>query len=234
MLQQHGGWVAGVAAVADELFGPDQPGSHMVVQRDREPAIVDHVAGHLAMAAERQRRGLVENLAGLGNHAGATDRVVAATARGPAILGEGVGAVQGIVQAAPAGICRVQRVARVGHRHDELRSGHAGDLGIDTLRADREVRRLRLQIADPTQEFPIGIRIGRLAAVFQMPAVDLALQLIAPVEQRLVTRRKIADQRGQSRPECCLIDPGAGNRLGIDEIVQRARDLHAAGGHEIH
>jgi hypothetical protein len=70
--------------------------------------------------------------------------------------------------------------------------------------------------------------------VLEVPRVDLALQRIAPIEQRPVARREIADQRAKAPPECSLRDTSSGNRLGVHEVVQRARNLHAAGAHQIH
>ena len=94
--------------------------------------------------------------------------------------------------------------------------------------------RLRLQIADAAQEFRVGAGIDRLAALLQVPRVDLALQRVAPVEQRLVARRQIAHQRAEALPERRGLDAGPGNRLVVHEFVQRAGNLHAAGGHQIH
>ena len=58
-------------------------------------------------------------------------RIVAAALLGAVRLGDGVGAVERVVERAPARIGGVQRIARIHHRHDQLRPGDHGDLGID-------------------------------------------------------------------------------------------------------
>ena len=186
------------------------------------------------MGADGERRRLIQNLAGLGDDARAAVCIVAGTARRTAIFRDDVGPVQRIVQAAPAGVRSIQRIARIGYRNDKLRAGNGGDLGIDIFGADREVRRLRLQIAYAAQEVRIVGEVDRPAAAFQVPRIDLALQLIAPLEQGLVARRQIADQSAESLPECGRLDAGPGDRLVVDKVVQRACNLHAAGGLIIH
>ena len=55
----------------------------------------------------------------------AARRVVAAAARRALRLGHRVGAVERVVEAAPAGVGRIERIAGVGHGNDELRAGDA-------------------------------------------------------------------------------------------------------------
>ena len=158
----------------------------------------------------------------LGDDARAADRVVAGAARRAAVLGDGVGAVQRVVQAAPARVRGIQRIARVGHRHDELRAGDAGDLGIDVVRADREVRRLWLQIADAAQEFRIG------AGSIGLPGVPGARRRSVAAARRACRAVPCcaAPDRGSVRRSPARtgrLDAGAGDRLSVDEVVQRAR-----------
>src|SRR5439155_20067924 len=111
------------------------------------------------LAAGCAPRTTVQDLPRLRHDARTAYLLVAAPACGAVVLRDRVGTVQRIVQAAPTGIRGVQRIARIGHRHDELRAGDAGDLGIDIAGADRKVCRLRLQIADATQEIEISVGI---------------------------------------------------------------------------
>ena len=102
-----------------------------VGERHGEPPALDPVAGRVPVRALRERRDLVEQVAREGDHPRAAHRVVVGAALAAAVLGDRVGAVERVVQAAPARIGGVQRVARVGHRHHELRAGDGADLGID-------------------------------------------------------------------------------------------------------
>ena len=90
-----------------------------------------------------------------------------------------VGAVKRVVQAAPARVRGVQRVARIGQRHHQLRPADLADLLVDIGGLDLLGRRLRQQIADLLEERRIGIDVERLALVGAMPVVDFRLQRVA-------------------------------------------------------
>jgi hypothetical protein len=89
---------------------------------------------------------------GGGDHALAAHRIEAAAALGAVVLRDRVGAVEGVVEAAPAGVGGVQRIAGVVDRHHQLRAGDAGDLGSTLAVVMLKVRPLRLQVADLGQE----------------------------------------------------------------------------------
>lgn len=74
------------------------------------------------MAAGLQGCGFVEEVAGPGDDLVAADLVVAAGLLGAAFFGDGVGAVQRIVERTPAGVGGVEGEAGVEDRHDELRA----------------------------------------------------------------------------------------------------------------
>jgi hypothetical protein len=112
-----------------------------------------------------------------------------------------VGAVEGVIEAAPAGVGGVQREAAVGHRHDELRPGHLGDLGVDVLGADLEGGRLGKQVADLAQEGGFLGHVQRLAAALAPPGVDLRLQVVAAGQQfalRGVKSERMASSAAQN------------------------------------
>jgi len=176
------------------------------------------------VTAGAERSHLIQDLASLCRHAYAARPVVAVAARGTAFLGNGVGAVECVIQAAPACIRRIQGVARIGDGHDELRAGDAGDFRVDILGADGERRRLRFQVADPAQELEVGRGIDRSAAGDAVPCVDHVLQAIAPVQQCPVARRQIADELAVAAPERIGVHAGSRDRLGVDEIIQRTGD----------
>ena len=63
-------------------------------------------------------------------------------------IAQRIGAIQRVIQAAPAGVRRVQRKAGVHDRHNQLRAGQIGDLGIDRRCLNREIGAFGHQIAD--------------------------------------------------------------------------------------
>ena len=158
------------------------------------------VAGHVAVAAGRERHGGIEEGLGLGDHL-VTARLVVALAAFGRIVRNGIGAVQGVVEAAPARIGGIQRVACIGQRHHQLRSADFSDLVIDIGGLDRVGRGFGPQIADLFQERRVGVDVERLAFVGAMPAVDLGLQRIAHREQLAIFRPEIADDGGKPGPK---------------------------------
>ena len=153
-----------LAAVADELRRAVEPG--LAVRRSRtttSASALDPVGARRRRGSPRQRRGLVEERPARADDPLAADLVEAASALGAAILRDGVGAVERVVEAAPAGVGGVERVAGVRDRHDELRPGDAGDLVVHVLRSDRERLRLRQEIADLAQEALVRRRVEGLA-----------------------------------------------------------------------
>ncbi len=222
--QQHGIGRLGPAAVAGELRRRAQP--HLRgAERDQELAALHRVAGGVLVAAGGERCRTVQERAREGDHARPAHRVVGAGAGGPAVLGDRIGAVERVVEAAPARIRGVQRVARVHHRHHQLRPGERGDLGIDVLRADREVIALGQQVADPGQEGAIGSCIE--SGVRAVPGVDLRLQLVAARQHGAVARGEFPHDGGETAPEGLGVDTGAGQDLLDHELVQGPGDLQA-------
>ncbi len=213
-----------LATVAGEGGRVLEAGHGVVAEMDDQAAALDAVARAVAVGAGRQRRDLVQHLAGAGDDERAARRVVAAATLGAARLGDGVGAVERVVEAAPASVGGVQRVARVQHGHDELRPRDLGDLGIDVARGDREGRRLGLQVADAAQEQLVSFRVGRPAGLGAVPLVDLGLQLVALAEERAVAGSQVAHGGGEACPKGGRLDPRARQHLLPDELIQLPRD----------
>ena len=90
---------------------------------------------------------VVEESANIGDHTGAARRIVAAAWRGQSFA-DGVGPIQGIVQAAPTGVGGIQRVARVVNGYHELRAGDVRDLRVDTCGLHLKGGTFRGEIAD--------------------------------------------------------------------------------------
>jgi hypothetical protein len=99
-----------------------------------------------------------------------------------------IGAVQRVIQRAPAGIGGVQREPRVEDRHHQLRAGRRGDLVVDTRGGDGEIGGFGQQVTDFGEELAVRLGVERLDDVMAVPLVDLCLQLIAAFQQLLVLR----------------------------------------------
>ena len=151
-------------------------------------AVDDGVTGHLCMAALRQRCYLVQMVAGKGNHFLTACRIVAVTLPGTLAFGNRVGAIQGIVQAAPAGIGGIQGKARILDRHHQLRARLQGDFPVHIGGGDGNVVYFRQQVTDLFQKRPVGDGVVRSIGPLPVPGVDLFLQGIANGQQFPVAR----------------------------------------------
>jgi hypothetical protein len=153
------------------------------------------------------------------------------------VLGDGIGAVERIIQAAPTRIRGIECVTRIRQRDDQLRPRDMRDLVIDILGADRERRRFRQQISDPAQKALVCRLVPRLRALVLMVIVDQRLQFVAHRQQPAVTRAEIIDQSGEPAPEASARYAGAGQGLIFEEIVERFHNRKTvnffAGGHGI-
>ena len=218
-----------IAIIARKARGILQAGGRATLEGDDKRAVDDGVAGGVRMAAGRERSDGVEHLPRLGDDLGAAGRVVALATRRIALVGDRVGAIERVIEAAPAGVGGVQRIAGVGHGHDQLRPGDAGDGVVHILGADGGGGGLGQEIADLAQEGLVSDRVMGLALVGHMPGVDLALQIIAHRQQRRRTRGKISENGGEAAPEDVGREARAGQRFGIHEVIEFTGDAEACG-----
>ena len=203
-----------IAAVAHELRGVHQ---RQVV--DQKGPVLHRVAAHIGMAGAGDRENLVQEDPPPGHHAGSPAAFIAA--RGWQRVHR-VGAIKAVIQAAPARISCIQRVAGIRHRHHQLRPWNLGDFGVDVRCLDREGWSLRQQIADLGKESLVGGMVMRLAAPGDVPGVDLCLKLVAPGQQGAVLRREVGQQGGEPGPEGPGLDAGAGQGLVLDEAGEHS------------
>ena len=217
-----------VAAIAGELGGVGQPRRGAVLERGAQRAAGHRVGGDVGVAAAGQRHDAVEELPRTGDDAGAADRVVLGRAFAAAVLGDGVGPVERVVEAAPAGVGGVQRVARIRHRHDELRPCDGRDLGIDVGGLGREALAFGHQVADLPEHRLVLRQVDRLVVVLAVPGVDAALQLFPLGEQLAVAGREVVDQPVEPGPEPLRGDARTRQRLVVDEVVELPVDLQSA------
>jgi hypothetical protein len=143
-------------------------------------------------------------------------------------LGDGVGAVQRVVQAAPARVGGVQRVARVQDGHHQLRAGLHGQLGVHVPGGDLDLGRHRHQVADAFQEGAVGAHVLDRAGVGLVPGVQLGLQAVALGQQGGVLGRQLGDDGRKALPETALVHAGAGQHLAVDEVVELGGHLQGA------
>ena len=231
--QQHRARRGGIALEARELRARFQRGGVAALQLDRELAGDDAVRGHIGVASGRQRHGGIEKRLGLGDHLVAA-RLVVALAGFARVVRDRIGAVECIVKAAPARIGGVQRIARIGQRHHQLRSADLADLLVDVGCLDLLRRRFRQEIADLLEERGVGIHVERLALVGAMPAVDFRLQAVADRQQLTVPGSQIAQDGGKPGPEAIRGNSGLGGGFLGDEIEQNGGDFQSVGIDTIH
>src|SRR5512133_3835979 len=125
--------------------------------------------------------------------------VVRTCAGGAAVLRDGIRAIECIVEAAPARVCGIQRISRVGERHDELGPGNYRDLVIDISGADSKIIAFWQNIADITQKPLVVAQVKRLAGALTMILIDAELELVPNLEQLAIARAALAQQSRQSR-----------------------------------
>src|SRR4029078_9175256 len=180
-----------------------------------------------------QRHGGIEESLGFRDHLGAA-RLVEALAGLARVVRNRIGALKSIIQAAPAGIRRVQSVAGVGQGDDELGSADLADLLVDISGFDFLRCRFGLQIANLLEEGRVRVHVERLPLVGAVPAVDFGLQRVADSKQFAVFRSQFRDNGGKAGPECIGGNPGFGGRLLGDEIKQNRGNLQSMGIDTIH
>ena len=122
--------MSGIALEACELRSRLQCGGIAALQFHRELAGDDAVRRDVGVAAGRERHSGIEDGFCLGDHLVAT-RLVVAAASLARIVRDRVGAVEGVIERAPARVRRVQRVAGIGEGNDELRSADLADFLVD-------------------------------------------------------------------------------------------------------
>ena len=260
VLQQDARELPGVLPVSGELRRVRKPGLRPVGEDGHEPdagafgrvapsgfvigviviagaGLAQRIGGDVGVGALRERDRFVEKIVRPRDHAPRARRVDAAgpwAGFGAALLaGDDVGAVQRIVEAAPAGVGGIERVAGVVDRHDELGAGDPRDLVVDVRGVDLKLVADRGEVADGFQECAVLGRIDGLRRALLMPCVDPRLEPAPPFEQRAVLRPEVPDDVRERAPERLGLDPGSGGDLVPDQIVQPFGDVEAADFHSL-
>ena len=186
------------------------------------------------MRALAQGRCAVQHMAGIRDDFFAALGVVG-LARGAdfgraAVFGNDIGAIQRVVQAAPAGVGGVQGITGVEHRHHQLRPGLHCQLGIHVFGGDAGFLRHGHQVANALQKCLISRHVGDRAGMGFVPGIDLELQAVAFGQQCNVLWRQIGHDGVKAFPEGVGADAGAGQDLVINELLQYGGDLQTGDG----
>ena len=213
VLKQNDGGCIGRTLPASEFCG--------IFQRRNQHAVLDRIACHISMRAGGEGGNFVERRFGSGNHLLAACLVIAFGRR---FSDDSIGAIERIIERTPTRIGSVQRIACIGHGHDELRASHGGNFRIDILRLDCEGGRRCAQIADLLQHGLVGDRIMRLTFAGLVPSIDLELELITHCEQRFILWREVAHQGAETLEESLFAHARAGQGFFDDEIMQSCID----------
>ena len=112
-----------------------------------------------------------------------------------------VGAIQRIIERAPACVGRVQGKACIHHRNNQLRSGDGCDFRVNVLGIHGERRGLIHEIANLFQERLIFSCIDRLALTLFVPSINLLLQIIALGQKCGVLGHQVMQHLRIARPE---------------------------------
>ena len=209
----------GIALVAHEF-----PRAHQRQIIHQKCAILHVIAPHIGMAGPRNRKGLIQKHPRPRHHPRAAPTLIAPRRRGAA---HGIGAIEAIIKAAPARIGGIQRIAGVGHRYDQLRAGHAGNLGVDIRGVDLEIRPLGQEVADILQKGAIGAVVMRGRTVRAVPRIDPRLQILSFGQKCAVLRGQIGQHRGKSGPKRIRLHASARQRLCLDKLCKAAIHLQA-------
>ena len=206
-----------LAQIAHALARPRKAGFVAILQRHFQSAAFNPIPRGIGVRALGQRHGAIQHAARIGNDFRTPFRVIALAG---SRAGDGIRAVKRIIQAAPTRIGSVQRVTRIGNRHDKLRPGHGGDFRIHIRGAHRHLRGFRQQIADFLQEGGIGRLINRLGGIGAVPSINLFLQRVALGEQRGIGRHHLPQRAFHRCPEARRLHARAGQGFVFNEILQ--------------
>ena len=161
-------------------------------------------------------------------------RIVARAPLAAAVLGDGVGAVERVVERSPARIRGVQREARVrsaAPRAAARRSRRSRDRPRWSPPGSPAPRRRDSRSRAGSRDR----RPCRTAPPFaRCQSSILRLQRVAHGQQLAVARREVAHDRGEAVPEGLRVDAGARQRLRLDEVRQYVRYRQPRPCHALH
>ncbi len=228
--QQHAARCGGLALVAHELRLVGEPARRPVLQRHTQLAVLHAISHRVDVRALLERHGAVQHMTRVLDDLGTTHRVVGLATIGTPGFRQGIGAIERVVQRTPAGVGRIQRVARVQDRHHQLRAGLPRQFGVDVGGAHLHLARRLAQVADFLEEVSVRLHVANRSRVRRVPAVDRSLQAVALGQQRSVLGRKLVHDGIKALPERAAGHARAGQHPVFDEAVERRCHLKAVDG----
>ena len=187
------------------------------------------VGDRILVAPLRQGGDLVQEPLGPRDDPGSADRVVGGALLGPVVLGDHVRPVEGVVEAPPARVRGVERVAGVVDRDDELRAGDDGDLGVHIRCGDGERFPLRDEVACLLEVGAVRPGVPLLPPAFPVPAVEPRLVPAPGLEVPAVLGAELGDDAAEGFPDGVRVEPRTGRHLTAHQLVERSRDPETAG-----
>ena len=174
-----------------------------------------------------QRDKFIELFARESDNLAASDGIVCISACGAIFFADGIGTVQSIVQACPAGVDGIQHVSRIRQGNDQLRASLCGNFGIDIFRIDSDVGGNRHQISDIIQKCLVSGHILYRAWIQTMPVVQFFLQTFTLCQQSPVFRTHFMYDGIETAPKCITIDSRSGKCFFFNKTVKTIGYLQA-------
>ena len=225
MHQQNGRRRVRCALVADKLAGVSQFAGFSVLEQHQQFATPYHIPCGIEMRAFLERSRLVKHVARPFHHFGATLRVVATAFFQPLLFGNHVGAIQGVVQAAPARIGRIEGITGIEDWNHQLGPRLHRQFVIDTGGGDLHLGRLRHQITGFFKKQTVGGVILNRSGVGRVPFVQFCLQAVAFGQQGGIFGRQVIYKTAKVLPEILGADAKIRQNLVIDKVIQHRCDL---------
>ncbi len=130
----------------------------------------------------------------MGNHPCAPLWVVPFAIKLAVMNFQGVGAVKGVIKAAPSCIGCIERIAGIGDRYHQLGACQGGNFIIHIGGFNPNLFGLWHQIANVTKKFFVSIFVKILIPMISVPLVNFFLEIVAFFEQFYVLFRKVPIQ----------------------------------------
>ena len=133
--------------MANELRWVGQSGC-AVLKFNLQLAVYDAIRDRVNMRSARKRVSTIEKSPAASDNYRATSWVVGCSSFRAVIIRYHVRAIQRVIKTPPPGVRCIKRKACVHHGNHQLGTWHRRYLGVNVLRHDLELVRLRQQIAD--------------------------------------------------------------------------------------
>ena len=183
------------------------------------------IPDNLGILAFAQREITIEKGVASGDDGIPADRIVGIRDGPTGSFRYDVTAIEGVIQAAPAGVGGIEGVAGVVGRNNQLRTGHNGNFGIHILGFHGEILPFREEVSYGYEKIFIFLAGEGGMGVIPVPLVDQALQDISFFEEGGVDRGQVGHNSSQGPPKRFRINSGAGCNFVLDQFVKDRMDL---------